>query len=270
MGWRQPIYKETASRHALIQINRHCRLGEIRFGSPRLINRTILAAAKLQTIELRFGPGESVYERGAPAQFVYAVDTGALFRMRLLTGDRRSILQFLFPDDGFGYETGRQHRDTVQALTHTEVLAAGREALLAAATSDRRLWNLLFTAATQTVSVAEDQAVLRVRTATEQIAQFLLEMEVHLSIRGQIDLPMRRHHIADYLGLTIETVSRALSALQRGKIIQFRDLTQRRLVIRDKQRLQLLASGASSILKSRKAKNTLTAAFTGDAALATH
>ena len=237
-----------------------------------MINRTILAAAKLQTIELRFGPGESIYERGAPPQFVYAVDTGALFRMRLLTGDRRSILQFLFPDDGFGYETGRQHRDTVQALTNAKVLAAGREALLAAATSDRRLWNLLFTAATQTVAVAEDQAVLRVRTASEQIAQFLLEMEVHLSIRGQIDLPMNRRYIADYVGLRLETVSRAFSALQREKIIQFQDVTQRRLVIRDKQRLQLLASGASefdywSILKSRKAKK---AARTGDAALATH
>jgi len=244
-------------------------------GSQSLIDRTILTAAKLQTIELCYGPGESVYERGAPAQFVYAVDKGALCRLRLLTGDRRSILQFLFPGHGFGYETGRQHRDTVQALTHTEVRAAGREALLAAATSDRRLWNLLFTAATQTVAVAEDQAVLRVRTASEQIAQFLLEMEVHLSIRGQIDLPMNRRHIADYVGLRLETVSRAFSALQREKIIQFRDQTQRRLVIRDKQRLRLLASGASefdywSNLKNRKAVDTLTAARTGDVALTAH
>jgi len=244
-------------------------------GSQSLIDRTILTAAKLQTIELCYGPGESVYERGAPAQFVYAVDKGALCRLRLLTGDRRSILQFLFPGHGFGYETGRQHRDTVQALTHTEVRAAGREALLAAATSDRRLWNLLFTAATQTVAVAEDQAVLRVRTASEQIAQFLLEMEVHLSIRGQINLPMNRRHIADYVGLRLETVSRAFSALQREKIIQFRDQTQRRLVIRDKQRLRLLASGASefdywSNLKNRKAVDTLTVARTGNAALTAH
>jgi CRP/FNR family transcriptional regulator, nitrogen fixation regulation protein len=238
-----------------------------------LIDRTILTAAKLQTIELYYGPGESVYERGAPAQFVYAVDKGALCRLRLLTGDRRSILQFLFPGHGFGYETARQHRDTVQALTHTKVLAAGREALLAAATSDRRLWNLLFTAATETVAVAEDQAVLRVRTASEQIAQFLLEMEVHLAIRGQIDLPMNRRHIADYVGLRLETVSRVFTALQREKIIQFRDPAQRRLVIRDKHRLQLLASGASefdywSNRKNRKAVNTLTAAHTGDAAMA--
>ena len=237
-------------------------------GSQHLFDRTILAAAKLQTIELSYGPRESVYERGAPAQFVYAVDTGALCRLRLPAGVRRSILQFLFPGDGFGYEIGRQHRDTVQALTHTKVLAVGREALLAAATSDRRLWNLLFTAAKQAVVVAEDQALLRVRTSTGRIAQFLLEMEIHLSIRGRIDLPMRRLDIADYVGLTQETVCRTLSAFQREEIIQFRDRAQRRLVIRDKQRLQLLASDASdywSILKSRKAVNNLTAARTGDA-----
>jgi CRP/FNR family transcriptional regulator, nitrogen fixation regulation protein len=178
-----------------------------------LINRAILTAAKLQTIELRYRPGESVYERGAPAQFVYAVETGALCRLRPLAGGRRSILQFLFPDDGFGYETGREHRDTIQALAQTKVLAAGREALLAAAASDRQLWNLLLTAAAQAVVVAEDQAVLRIGTAAERIAQFLLEMEAHLSIRGRIDLPMGRRHIADYVGLTLETVSRALSAV---------------------------------------------------------
>ena len=125
------------------------------------------------------------------------------------------------------------------------------------------------------MAVAEDQAVLRVRTATEKIAQFLLEMEVHLSKRGQIDLPMNRRHIADYVGLCLETVSRAFSALQRQKIIQFQDLTQRRLVICDKQRLQLLALGASefdywSNLKNQKAVNTRKPARTGDAALITH
>jgi CRP/FNR family transcriptional regulator, nitrogen fixation regulation protein len=223
------------------------------------IEGTILAAAKLQIIELSYSPGESVYERGASAHFVYAVDTGALCRLRLIPEDRRSILRFLFAGDGFGYEIGRHHRDSAQALTHTKLLAASREALLAAAKSNTRLSNLLFSAAANAAVVAEERAdMLRVRTATEQIAQFLLEMEVRLSVRGQIDLPMRRHHIADYLGLTIETVSRTLSAFQREKIIQFRDRAQRKLVIRDKQRLQQLASDASdfdfwSILKRRKA-----------------
>jgi len=222
------------------------------------IDRTILAAAKLQIIELSYSIGESVYERGAPAQFVYAVDTGALCRLRQTHEDRRSTLQFLFPGDGFGCEIGRHHRDTAKALTHTKLIAASSKALVTAAKSSARLSNLLFSAAANAAEIAEERAdMLRDRTATEQIAQFLLEMELRLSVRGQIDLPMRRHQIADYFGLTVETVSRTFSALQRKKIIQFRD-AQRQLVIRDKQRLQQLALDASdfdfwSILKRPKA-----------------
>jgi CRP-like cAMP-binding protein len=143
------------------------------------------------------------------------------------------------------------------------VLAAGRDALLRAAASNALLSNSLFSAAASAVLVAEENAEIRcVGTVTEKIAQFLLEMEVRLSSkRGEIDLPMRRHHIADFFGLTLETVSRTFSALQNKKIIQFRDQRQRRVVICDKPRLQELASDASifensRVLKSRKAMNT--------------
>jgi CRP/FNR family transcriptional regulator, nitrogen fixation regulation protein len=210
------------------------------------IHRTILAAAKLQIIELSFSGGESVYERGAPAHFVYVVDTGALCRLRQISEDRRSVLGFLFPGDGFGFEVGRHHRDTAQALIRTKLLAVSRQALLAAAKSNARLSNLLFSAAANAVVVAEERAdILRVRTVTEKMAQFLLEMEVRLSVRGKIDLSMRRRDIADHFGLSIETVSRTLSAFEREKIIQFQHGSQRQLVIRDKQRLEQLASGTA-------------------------
>jgi CRP-like cAMP-binding protein len=226
-----------------------------------LIDRTILAAAKLHTVELGYAPGETVYEHGAPAQFVYVVEEGALCRFRLMPGDRRSVIQFLFPGDGFGYEVGRDHRDTVQALTNIKVLAASRDALLAAANSDARLSSLLFSAAASAAVAAEGTAdALRVRSSTEQIAQFLLEMEVRLSRRGEIALPMGRRQIADHFGFRLETVSRAINAMHQEKIIQFRAREQRRVVIRDKQRLQKLASDASdfdywSILKVRKTVN---------------
>jgi CRP/FNR family nitrogen fixation transcriptional regulator len=182
--------------------------------------------------------------------------------------NRRSVLQFLLPGDGFGYEVGRHHRDTVQALTQIKVLAASRAALLAAAASDVRLSNLLFSAAASAAIAADEKAdMMRVSIASEKIAQFLLELDDRLSIRGVIDLPMGRLQIADYLGLRIETVSRTFSAFHREKIIQYRDRLQRRIVIRDRQRLQKLASDASdfdywSILKNRKTEDTLIAART--------
>ena len=229
----------------------------------------ILSAANLKIIDLSYAPGETIYECGAVAQFAYAVDEGALFRSRLLPGGRRSIQQFLFAGDGFGYEVGRHHRDTVQALTHTKVLAAGREALLAAAAFNPKLSNLLISAAASRVLFAEENAdILRVGTATEKVSQFLLGMEVRLSFGGEIDLPMHRQHIAAYLGLTLSTVSREFSALRQKKIIEFRDQWQRRIVIRDKPRLQQLALDKSmlnsSVLKSRKAMATRTAPLTAN------
>jgi CRP-like cAMP-binding protein len=186
------------------------------------IDRTILEAAKLPTVELHYRPKETVYDQGAPAQLVYVVDQGALYRFRLMPGERRSISQFLFPGDSFGYETGRHHRETVRALTHIKALAASRDALLAAANSDARLSSLLFSAAASAAVAAEEKSdMLRVGTATEQIAQFLLEMQVRLSKRGIIDLPMSRSQIADYFGVRIETVSRAISAFQRKKLSSF-------------------------------------------------
>ncbi len=206
----------------------------------------LLAASKLKIIKLNYSPGDFVYQFGARAQFVYTVETGALCLVRLLPGDQRSITRFLFPGDGFGFEIGQRHRDTSETLTHTKLLAVSREELLAKAKSNARLANLLFSAAAIALVVAEERAdMLRVRTATERMAQFMLEMEERVSLRGQIHLPMRRQHIADYLGLTIATVSRTFTAFDRKKIIEFRDETQRRLKIRDKRRLRQLASDAS-------------------------
>jgi CRP-like cAMP-binding protein len=222
------------------------------------IDRKILSAANLKIIDLSYAPGNTIYELGAVALFAYAVDEGALFRFRLLPGGRRSIQQFLFAGDNFGYEKGRHHRDTVQALTHTKVLASAREALLAATASNAQLSNSLLSAAVSDVLAAEERADnLRVGTATEKISRFLLEMEVRLSIRGEIHLPMRRQHIADYLGVTEPTVSREFSALRQNKIIEFQDQLQRRIVIRNKLRLQQLALDASilensSVLRSAR------------------
>jgi CRP/FNR family nitrogen fixation transcriptional regulator len=220
------------------------------------INETILAAARLKTINLQYGVDDTVYAQGAPSQFVYIIDEGALLRFKLLPGWRKSILQFLFPGDGFGFEISRYHLDAVQALTPVRVRAARRGALIAAATSNAGLSKLLFNSASRALATAEEQStLLRGRHATERLALFLLDLDARL--HGQIDLPMRRKHIANHLGLTEETISRKFSALQRLKIIRFVDDRQRRMVIRDKPRLQQLASDASDFdysntLKRRK------------------
>jgi CRP/FNR family transcriptional regulator, anaerobic regulatory protein len=211
------------------------------------IDQAILKAKRLQAISLSYRRGEVVYEKGAPAQFVYLVTEGALFRFKMLPGDRRSIIQFLFPGDAFGYEIGRHHRDTVEALTNVKIRSVGKEALLGTAAIDARLSKALSSAAFWAARAAEDQSIgLRGRNATEQLALFFLEMDARLSKGGEINLPMRRQHIADYYGLTVETVCRTITSFRRSRIIEFSDNVklQRRVVIRDKGQLSRFAPDA--------------------------
>ena len=189
-----------------------------------------------------------MYEREAEAQFAYVVVEGALCCFKMLADGRRRILQFLFPGDGFGFEKASQRDDTVTALTEAKVICFGKDALLKAAKSDAHLSNLLFTAAARAAAVAAEQSnALRGRTPVEQLALFLLEMDARLSKDGEINLPMRRQHIADYFGLSMETVSRTFNAFHKAKIIDFLDnpKPQRKVVIRDKHRLERFASDAA-------------------------
>jgi CRP/FNR family transcriptional regulator, nitrogen fixation regulation protein len=158
-----------------------------------------------------------------------------------LPGGRRSILQFLFAGDGFGYEPSGY---TVQALTDAEVVAAGSKGVVAASKSNSEA---LFDAAARAFIIAEEQAAYVRRTATERTALFLLEMHTRLAADNRIVLPMGRRDIADYLGLTVETVSRAMHEFRRAKIIEIPDHEPRRIIIRAKARLETLASDGTKL-----------------------
>jgi len=81
------------------------------------LDNAILVSANLQTTDLRYSAGDTVFERGAPAKFVYVVSRGALRRFRPLPRGRRSIRQFLFAGDGFGYEPGNHRGSRTEGTT---------------------------------------------------------------------------------------------------------------------------------------------------------
>jgi CRP/FNR family nitrogen fixation transcriptional regulator len=80
------------------------------------------------------------------------------------------------------------------------------------------------------------------KNSLEKVAAFLLEMDHRLSAAGVLALPMSRRDIADYLGLTVETVSRELSQLRASGILKFSETSQRQIVLEDRKRLQKLSS----------------------------
>jgi CRP/FNR family nitrogen fixation transcriptional regulator len=86
--------------------------------------------------------------------------------------------------------------------------------------------------------IVQDHILLLIKTAKERVAAFLLEMAERVPGGGQVELPMSRQDIADYLGLTIETVSRTLTELARAAAIELP--TTRRVVLRNRAALAKL------------------------------
>jgi CRP/FNR family nitrogen fixation transcriptional regulator len=178
-------------------------------------------AIALPASALRLTRNEEIYGEGDTADYVYQVVSGAVRTARFLDDGRRQIGAFLLPGGVFGLEPGSTHRFTAEAISETEILMVKRatldKALSGNAEALRQLWAL--TAAD--LQQLQDQLLLLGRkSAQERVAAFLLEMSKRAQKAQSVHLPMSRNDIADYLGLTIETVSRTLSQLERRQIIR--------------------------------------------------
>jgi CRP/FNR family transcriptional regulator, nitrogen fixation regulation protein len=186
--------------------------------------------------EFSYRKEEEIYGEGEPSEYVYQVIRGAVRTYKLLNDGRRQIGAFLLPGDVFGLDPGSTHRLTAEAITDTTVRLVKRRSLEAAAGSDVRVAHQLWTMTAGDLRHAEDHMLLLGRkTALERVATFLLEMDRRLAKAGMMALPMCRRDIGDYLGLTLETVSRALSQLSDEGILVFS--SARQIVLRNRQRL---------------------------------
>jgi CRP/FNR family nitrogen fixation transcriptional regulator len=164
---------------------------------------------------------EEIYGEAEEAEFVYKVVSGAVRTYKLLSDGRRQIGAFHLPGDLFGFESGAAHKLTAEAVADTVVMAFRRRTLehYAARNLDvaRELWSLT----ARNLDHAETHMLLLGRkTAAERVAAFLLEMDERTRSTGGIDLPMSRRDIADYLGLTLETVSRTISQLEAEGLVE--------------------------------------------------
>jgi len=193
--------------------------------------------AGLVASEFSYRKDEEIYGEDEPAEYVYQVIRGAVRTYKLLSDGRRQIGAFLLPGDVFGLESGTSHRLAAEAVVDTTVRLVKRSSLEQAAGIDvqvaRKLWGIT----AGELRHAENHMLLLVRkSAMERVATFLLEMDRRLAVAGMMALPMCRRDIGDYLGLTLETVSRALSQLQGEGVLGFSGARQ--IVLRNRQRLQ--------------------------------
>lgn len=166
------------------------------------------------------------------ADYLYKVVSGSVRTYKILSDGRRQIGGFYLPGDFFGLEFVDEHTLSAEAITDTKVLVIKRSALNVLAGRDASIARQLFALTGRELERVRDRVLLLIKSAQERVASFLLEMSERVSGSNAIELPMSRQDIADYLGLTIETVSRTLTSLQSAAAIEVP--TSRRIVLRDR------------------------------------
>jgi CRP/FNR family nitrogen fixation transcriptional regulator len=192
-------------------------------------------APELIGTHFSYGRDEEIYGEGEETEFVYKVVTGAVRTCKITQDGRRQIAGFYLSGDLFGLDFGAQHTQNAEATADSKIMLFNRRQVegLAGQNLDaaRELWQLT----AGHLRHAEDHMLLLGRkTATEKLAAFLLEMDVRLGGTGKFELLMPRRDIADYLGLTLETVSRGFSQFQESNLIALTDARHVTLVDRRK------------------------------------
>ena len=176
-----------------------------------------------------------IFGENEPAAFVYQVVSGSVRTYKVLSDGRRQIGGFYLPGDIFGLQFGDDYTLSAEAIADTKVLAVKRSAFNALAGKSPSLAQELFALTGRELRAMQKRVLLLVQSAQERVASFLLEMAERTPASNAIELPMSRQDIADYLGLTIETVSRTLTALETAAAIALP--TSRRVVLRNRAAL---------------------------------
>jgi CRP/FNR family nitrogen fixation transcriptional regulator len=190
-----------------------------------------------QAVTVQAERDDEIVAQGEPAGYCYQVVSGCVRTVQLMEDGRRQVGEFLFPGDLFGWDAVGEHDFAAEAVTPVTLRRYPTRSLDALADANRDVARRLRVLSASRLRAGRDRVVLLGRkTASERIASFLIEMARRINPDGrpQIDLPMCRTDMADYLGLTIETVCRGLTQLRRSGTIA---VTRANIAIRDRHAL---------------------------------
>lgn len=192
-----------------------------------------------------------MFHEGDPVKRVFMLASGSLKIYTLLADGRRQVTGFMFPGDFLGISVDDEYAFTAEALSDSELWWFSRQAFDAFVERTPDVERELYRLAAHELAAAQQQMVLLGRkTAAERLASFflmLLERKERVSGRAEsrFDLPMSRLDIADYLGLTKETVSRMLALLRDRGLIRLE--TQDRVQVTDRPGLEEMAAGFGEV-----------------------
>lgn len=222
----------------------HCDLGAMAFCSGLTTEqfRRFITALDQTTVE----QNSTIFREGDPALHLYTITAGAVKLYKLLSDGRRQIVAFMFPGDFFGLSASGTYAYTAEAMLPLMVCRFPRRKLEPMFREIPLLEKRLLGATTHELAAAHEQILLLGRkTARERLSSFLMALWRRLGGSEDqptpIALPMGRSDIADFLGLTIETVSRTFTGLRREGLIFLPDASH--VAIRRPKDLARIAEG---------------------------
>ena len=187
---------------------------------------------------VRAGRDEEIFAQDTKADHCYLVVSGCLRTVRLLEDGRRQVGEFLFAGEILGWDSLDRHDFSAEAVTKVVLHRVNRESMERLADRDPTFARQMRLLSAQKRHAEREHLVrLGRKTAPERIASFLLEMSSRIDHVGGpwIELPMARGDIADYLGLTVETVCRQLTSLRHQGTITVQGT---KVAIRDRRLLE--------------------------------
>ena len=198
-------------------------------------------------------PGQTIVIEGDPIGHCYRIVSGTVRLYKAIADGRRQVIDFLGAGDCFGLTALEAHSYSAEAISPATLIRYSRQTLEAATLTNARLAQALFRLACSELDKAQQQMLLLGRkSADEKIASFLLGLASRSERKGcqhpresMVHLPMSRQDMADYLGLTIETVSRTVSRFRRLGLIDL--IGRQHVALRRVARLRELAEGLSEM-----------------------
>ena len=209
-----------------------------RAGRPVASAPMLGESIELMGATMPFARNAEIYGENEPAEYLYKVVGGAVRTYKVLNDGRRQIGAFYLPGDVFGLEIGDVHSFSAEAIVECKVMLIKRSTLVALAGRNHDVANQLWTMTAKELQRAQAHIMLLIKTAQERVAGFLLEMAARAQAGNAVELPMSRQDIADYLGLTVESVWHTCT--QMGDSASMSAPSSRRIVLRNQAALTRL------------------------------
>ena len=188
---------------------------------------------------VEYSPGQTIFLEADPAESLFVISTGCVRLHKLMADGRRQITGFMFASDFLGLALHDTYATTSEAVTDVSVCRFMRREFESLLEEFPQLEKRLLQHSANELSAMQDQMLLLGRkSAQEKLGTFLMVLAHRAAKKGnqhvELELPMTRHDVADYLGLTVGTVNRCFTRLHHQGVIELSDPQNVRLVDMDR------------------------------------